>query len=241
LGKKGEKSVGVGRQYCGNTGKVSTCQVAVFGALSNGDYASMIDVQLYLPQDWCDNPARCEEAGIPEDFRTFKTKSEIALDMIKHQSKFGTSFDYVGGDGYYGNSIELAEGIEKQGLLYMLDIHSNQTIYTERPELEIPEKKGNKGRAPTRIKPTVQGVIASRYMESLSDEQWQHLTVRNTTKGVLTGYYHFKTVYIWDKENNQILRRLLVIRKTFTDKGEAEYKYSFSNANMEQYTPEGIA
>ena len=46
--KKGEKSVGVAPQYCGNAGKVSNSQVAVFGALSNGDFASMVDVRLYL-------------------------------------------------------------------------------------------------------------------------------------------------------------------------------------------------
>jgi len=53
--KKGEKSVGVGHQYCGNVGKVSNSQVAVFACLSNGDFASMIDARLYLPKGWCDD------------------------------------------------------------------------------------------------------------------------------------------------------------------------------------------
>ena len=48
--KKGTKSVGVSAQYCGNVGKISNCQVAVFGALSNGDFASMADSRLYLPE-----------------------------------------------------------------------------------------------------------------------------------------------------------------------------------------------
>jgi SRSO17 transposase len=50
--KKGYKSVGVGHQYCGNVGKVSNSQVAVFACLSNGDFASMIDARLYLPKSW---------------------------------------------------------------------------------------------------------------------------------------------------------------------------------------------
>ena len=55
--KKGNKSVGVCWQYCGNVGKVSNSQVAVLACLSNGDFASMVDARLYLPQDWCDDPA----------------------------------------------------------------------------------------------------------------------------------------------------------------------------------------
>jgi len=209
------------------------------GALSNGDFASMVDAQLYLPQDWCSDTARCDEAGIPQKYRTFKTKTELALEMVQHQAALGTVFNYVGADGFYGNSIDFAEGIDALGYLYMLDIHSNQTIYLEEPGLEIPQKKGRKGRAPTQIQPTVQGMSVRRYMNSLSDDEWKNLTVRNTAKGKLTGDYHFKRVFIWDKEHNLILRRLLVIRRTFTPSGEAEYKYSFTNANLEQYTQEG--
>jgi len=58
--KKGDKSVGVGWQYCGNVGKTANSQVAVMACLCNGDFASMIDTRLYLPQDWCDAPARFE-------------------------------------------------------------------------------------------------------------------------------------------------------------------------------------
>jgi len=63
--KKGDKSVGVGHQYCGNVGKTANSQVAVMGCLSNGDFASMVDARLYLPEDWCDDPKRCEKAGDP--------------------------------------------------------------------------------------------------------------------------------------------------------------------------------
>jgi SRSO17 transposase len=119
--KKGRKSVGVAPQYCGGVGKVANSQVAVFGALSNGDFASLVDARLYLPQSWCDDPDRCDEVGIPEDERTFKKKWQIALDIVAHQQSLGVSFDYVGGDGYYGNSIDFAQAIDAMGLIYMLD------------------------------------------------------------------------------------------------------------------------
>ena len=65
--------------------------------------------------------------------------------------------------------------------------------------------------------------------------------MRNTTKGVLTGEYHFAKVFIWDKATDQIEQRLLVIRKTISGKETVEIKYSFTNANLEQYTPESLA
>jgi SRSO17 transposase len=239
--KKGDKSVGVAPQYCGNVGKVANSQVAVFGALNNGDFASMVDSRLYLPQSWCESPARCAEAGIPEAEREFKMKWKIALEIIAHQHSLGVSFNYVGADGYYGNSIEFTEGVEDLGYVYMLDIHSNLTIYLEPSDIAVPSASGKRGRKPSKARPLSKGIRADRYMCELSDSDWKSLEVRNTTKGKLRGDYHFRTVYIWDEENNRMLRRLLVIRRTLTKKGDHEYKYSFTNANLEQYTEKGIA
>ena len=60
----------------------------------------MVDARLYLPKDWCDNPRRCDEAGIPEENRVFKTKLELAEDIIRHQKENGIAFDFVTADGY---------------------------------------------------------------------------------------------------------------------------------------------
>lgn len=231
--KKGDKSVGVGWQYCGNVGKISNSQVAVFAALNNGDFASMVDARLYLPQDWCENPARCDEAGIPEEHSTFKTKLDLALEIVKHQISSGISFDFIGANGYYGNDANFADEIDKLGYLYMLDIHSDQTMFIDRPELVIPERRTNKGRAPTKLKATVPGLSVAAYMNTLTPNQWNKLTVRNTAKGKLTGYYHFAKVFIWNKATDRIERRLLVIRKTFSGKQDIEIKFSFINANLE--------
>jgi len=239
--KKGTKSVGVAPQYCGNVGKVSNSQVAVFGALSNGDFASMVDARLYLPQTWIEDSERCEEAGIPEEDRIFKMKWEIAIDIIRHQQSIGTSFDYVGGDGYYGNSVELSEATDAMGYVYMFDIHSNLIVYLEESEITIPQTGSKRGRKSVKEKPLSKGIRIDKYMSGLSEDEWIRLDVRNTAKGKLTGDYHFRTVYIWDEENHRMLRRLLVIRRNLNKKGDYEYRYSFTNANLEQYTKEGIA
>ena len=239
--KKGDKSVGVGPQYCGNVGKIANSQVAVFACLSNGDFASMVDARLYLPKDWCDNPSRCEEAGIPEENRVFKTKIELAENILRHQIENCIAFDFVTADGYYGNDADFARTIDSMGYLYMLDIHSDQEIYIGEPDLFLPERKSPKGRTPKRLKASIDSISVSGYLRTLQSADWQTLKVRNTTKGLLIGKYHFVKVFIWNKGANQIEPRILVIRKTKSGKRTVEIKYSFTNANLEQYTPEGLA
>jgi SRSO17 transposase len=239
--KKGNKSVGVGHQYCGNVGKTANSQVAVFACLSNGDFASMVDARLYLPKDWCDNSSRCDEAKIPHQKRGFKTKLDLASEIIGHLIEQGISFEFISADGYYGNDASLARTIDRMGIIYMLDIHSDQTIYTERPQLEIPERKSTRGKNPQKLKPTTKGLSVKQYFETLADSDFKTLTVRNTVKGKLKSDYHFVKVYIWDKNINTIGPRLLQVRKTKLKDGTAEIKYSFTNANLEQYTPEALA
>ena len=230
--KRGDKSVGVGRQYCGNVGKVANCQVAVFASLGNGDYSSLIDFRLYLSREWCDAPGRCKEAGIPDSERSFKTKAELAWEIIEHQSG-QVDFDFVSAVGFYGNDAGLARKIDESGKLYMLDIHSDQRVYLEPVGLHVPERKGSRGRVPENLKATAPETTVREYAQTLEAGDWQEIAVRNTAKGVLSGFYHFASVWIWNRAIDRIGPRLLVIRKTLTPRGEEEIKYSFTNANLE--------
>ena len=56
--KKGQHSVGVARQYCGQLGKQDNCQVAVTLSLANRTASLPVAFRLYLPQEWADDPAR---------------------------------------------------------------------------------------------------------------------------------------------------------------------------------------
>jgi hypothetical protein len=80
--KKGEVSAGVARQWNGRLGKVDNCQVGVFATLCRGDMASLVDARLYLPKAWSEDPVRCRKAAIPEDERVYRSKSQLALEMV---------------------------------------------------------------------------------------------------------------------------------------------------------------
>jgi SRSO17 transposase len=79
--KKGEKSPGVQRQYTGTAGKVTNCQIVVSTHLASHDASAPLEMDLYLPKSWCDDPARRAEAWIPEDI-VLRTKPTMALDQL---------------------------------------------------------------------------------------------------------------------------------------------------------------
>src|SRR6266852_5817511 len=78
--KQGQKSAGVGLQYCGTTGRVENCQVGGFLSYVTAKGHTLIDRELYLPLDWCEDRDRCRAAHIPESVR-FQTKPELAIQM----------------------------------------------------------------------------------------------------------------------------------------------------------------
>lgn len=238
--KKGDKSVGVGHQYCGNVGKTANSQVAVFGCLCSEKYASLIDTRLFLPKSWCENKERCNNAGIPKDERKFKTKPELALEIIKHQIETGIDFDFVGADALYGNTPKFINEIEALGLTYMVDIHSSQMIFLDEPVLFLPPRKGTTGRPTKRMETSIPACIVCDYVSGLSDKDWEPLEIRDSAKGVLKGDFHFKKVYVRERKGNNIWQRLLVVCRKQAKDGSVEIKYSFTNAYMDQYTKQDI-
>ena len=77
--KQGRKSAGVARQYCGRLGKVANCQAGMFLAYVSPLGRALVDKELYLPESWISDQARCAAAGVPTDRRGYRSKTELAL------------------------------------------------------------------------------------------------------------------------------------------------------------------
>jgi SRSO17 transposase len=112
--KKGTKSVGVKRQYSGTLGRTDNCQVGVFANYCSGNGHTFMDRRLFLPHEWADDPARRRQAGVP-DAVVFRTKPELALDMLTAAVTEGTPFRWVGGDSVYGDSPAFVQGVRELG------------------------------------------------------------------------------------------------------------------------------
>ena len=125
------------------------------------------------------------------------------------------------------------------GLVYVLNIHTDQQIFLEKPELFLPERKSSKGPAPKRFKVNREPINANKYIGTLKPKDWEPFAIRLSAKGVLEGKFHFKKVFIFDKNTNAIEDRLLIISRRKTANGE-EIKYSFTNASFEQCTKQDL-
>lgn len=86
LPKSGHHSVGVQPQYCGALGKVASCQVAVSLSLATAYSHPPVDVRLYLPQGWLQDPTRRRLAHIPES-ASFQTKPQMGLQMLRQSEQ----------------------------------------------------------------------------------------------------------------------------------------------------------
>ena len=150
--KCGDKSVGVARQYCGATGKIDNCQVAVFLAYAGPGGHTLLDERLYLPEDeWANDAARRKEAGVPEDV-VFRTKPELASELIRHVGP-KIRHGWVTFDEGYGKDPEFLSGLEEMGERYIGEVPKSCRGWLRRPEVQEPEPGGEAGARASRGSP----------------------------------------------------------------------------------------
>jgi len=130
--KRGKKSAGVKKQYCGATGHKENCQVGVFLTYDTALGHALIDAGLYIPEDWTADRERCREAGIPDTVQ-YRPKWEIALHMLRRATEAGVTFRWVVADTVYGHAEELRTWLEKQGTAYVLGIPCNEPVCVQAP------------------------------------------------------------------------------------------------------------
>jgi SRSO17 transposase len=148
--KSGKKSVGVMSQYIGQVGKVANGQVGVFAALCNGEQVGLVQGRLFLPQEWVDDKKRCIEAGIPVEDQIYETKPELAIKILKTLPQ-SVTYDWVGGDCLYGNSLTLRQYLYDQKQAFVLGVGEELGVYLTKPNPYIPTKKDGRGRIPLNI------------------------------------------------------------------------------------------
>ena len=111
--KKGNESVGVARQHGGILGKTENCQASVMIGYSGERGYGLIEGRLYLPKKWFENEyrERFEKCKIPVG-TTFKTKNEIAIEMInKVSDELHFQARWVGADSAFGSDYGFLDAI----------------------------------------------------------------------------------------------------------------------------------
>ncbi|MBM3271364.1 MAG: IS701 family transposase, partial [Candidatus Sericytochromatia bacterium] len=182
--KQGTKSVGVSRQYCGQSGKVENCQVAVTLSLANETASLPVGYRLYLPEAWANDSDRRMAAGVPDDV-SFQPKWQIALGLIDKALSAGRPRAPVGADAGYGNVFDFRAGLTERGLLYIVGIESNTSVWPPGHEPPPPPPYSGRGRPPARPRRDDEHhpVSVLELARSLGTEDYTEVTWREGTKG----------------------------------------------------------
>jgi len=126
--KQGMHSPGVQRQYTGSAGKITNCQLAVTLSVASAGEQVPIDMELYLPESWTNDMARRRVARIPDSI-VFKTKEELARDLIERAVDDGVPGEVVLADAFYGRSHDFRAFVRGKGLDYAVAVDGDTSVW----------------------------------------------------------------------------------------------------------------
>ena len=128
--KKGRHSAGVARQYSGTAGRIENCQIGVFVGYASRHGHPLLDRELYLPAEWTNDRARCQQAGIAAD-RGFATKPALAKEMLQRTLAAGVPARWVTGDSVYGDDRRLRMWLEAQPQAHVLAVSGKEYVWLD--------------------------------------------------------------------------------------------------------------
>jgi SRSO17 transposase len=205
--KRGDKSAGTQVQYCGTTGQLENCQVGVFLAYVTARGHTLIDRELYLPLEWCEDQQRCQAAGIPESVR-FQTKPELAQQMLARLLQAQLPMAWVVADTVYGGNLDLRTWLEAHDTPYVLAVACDEPVGILSPD-------GRRRRVEVRD-------VEARLLQ---EQEWQRLAMSEGTKGPrLFDWAAVPILHQWEEDG----RHWLLMRRSLSDPGEKAYYFVFA-------------
>lgn len=216
--KKGDKTPGVQRQYCGAAGKVENCIVSVHLAVRYDSFLAMLDSDLYLPDgSWDQDRDRCAAAHIPESI-TYRPKWMIALEQIDRATAHGVRFDWLTFDEGYGGKPEFLRQLDGRGMIYVCEVPKNFRCWPTLPKynsLQAPFASKRVDNSARRGKPFLK-------------QPWQSVDLERQTLGPQRWMVKAAQVHLSNESGDPTERTywLIVAKNPLT----GETKYFISNA-----------
>lgn len=246
--KKGDKSVGVQRQYTGTAGKIENSQVGTFVAYTSKRGHTLIDRRLFMPEAWINDEARRKQAKVPDgpDGVVFQTKPEQAREMLEKAWANGVPMRWVTGDEIYGNAPRLRDAVADGGRRYVFAVSSNTPVWTttKRPRVLAPQAHTG-GRPQTRSKlaknaPAHRTVAEVAAAWPASASRWQRLAVSQGEKGPIK--YDWAAARVIERVDGLPGREAwLLVRRSISDPNELAYYLSNAETDTSLSTLARIA
>ncbi|HEY1161377.1 MAG TPA: IS701 family transposase [Terracidiphilus sp.] len=181
--KAGAHSVGVARQYCGTLGKVANCQVAVSLHWSSAEASCPLLWRLYLPQEWLENGARAEEVKVPPG-TVYRSKTELALEVIDQALAWGLPALPVVADSFYGNDFGFRQALRERHLSYAVQVEPSTVVWTTDPNLPLPPpKKTGRPRKYPPLSALPRPESLEKVAQQVPGKAWRTVTWREGSRG----------------------------------------------------------
>lgn len=235
--KKGDKTAGVERQYCGETGKTDNCVVTVHLGYVTNTFHALVDSDLFLPEEtWAQDRVRCLEAGIPDEV-IYRPKWRIGLDLLARSWEQGIRFRYLVADEEYGRSHLFRNEVATYGIDYVVEVPCSLQGWTKRPAtLAAGKRTSKKGRVPTRER-LASWAPRSRQVDQLwkrGGPSWQAFHIKDTDKGPVVWEVRLTRFFPWEEGLPGPEQWVIIARNVLT----GEVKYFLSCAPKETATEE---
>lgn len=219
--KKGTKSVGVARQWCGRLGKVENCQVGVYMAYVSRKEHALVNARLYLPKGWTNDRARCKAAGVPAPVK-LRTRHQLALEMLDESGK-SLPHGWVAGDDEMGRPSGFRRELRARNERYLLGVPSNLRVR----DLEVPPPESSgRGRHP--LSPFAR---MDRWRAALPESAWTRIEVRDGEKGPLAIEVVKRRVRARTETGGTGPEELLFVTRERQSDGTFKHDYYLSNAD----------
>ena len=227
--KYGPDSVCTSHQYLGKTGHTCTAQVGVFASYCMNNLASLIDYRLFIPNSWEKDYDKSIKAKIPLENLEHKTKPELALEMLDTFIQEKIPFGYVQADGLYGNDSKFISGLYEREVSFVCDIPSNTLVYITLPESILPERQGNRGRFPIKLKILNTSPVTVKWLSEIQ-KTWEPVIIRFTDRGIKT--VECAVLLVWRRQNKNYVDKplgLIMIRDPDEVEDENKIRFAFTN------------
>ena len=219
--KKGTKSVGVARQWCGRLGKVENCQVGIYmGYVSRKEHA-LTNLRLYMPREWTKDRVRLKEACVPKTVK-FRSRHELALEMLDEQGLL-LPHSWIAGDDEMGRPASFREELNGRGERYLLAVPSNTLVRDV--DAPLPQYSG-RGRHPKQPFARL-----DRWCAALPADAWTTIEVRDGEKGPLTVEVVKRRVHARTPTGGTGPTEVLFITRERQSAGTYKHDYYLSNAD----------
>jgi SRSO17 transposase len=226
--KKGTKTPGVQKQWCGRLGKVENCMVTVHLGFAQGDFHCLLDGELFLPESWAEDRERCREAGIP-DTMTHRSKWEIALELYDRAIRNGVSFDWLTFDEGYGSKPELLRQLIQRGQNFVAEVPKSLMGWIKAPRVVTrPYQRAGRGRprqVPRLASNSSKAKRVDEWVNSreFEEQPWQRFRVKDGEKGPAVWECKKVMLTVKDEQGLPGARLHLLVARHVLDQGELKF------------------